>query len=133
MNQHTEPCGQCPWRKTSAPGWLGASTPLQFVQQAESGIKMPCHCAVDYEQDDWEDQIEDAPRCAGHAAYLRNRCKRPDEQELREFSELVGRRDDVFTRPEEFVAHHGGDTSRVMMVILGIDDASNEKMEKGSG
>lgn len=127
MKQHTVPCAECPWRKTSAPGWLGASTPLQFLQQAESGIKMPCHCTVDYEREDWEEQVEDAPRCAGHAAYLRNRCKLPDDPEMRAFSAEVGRRDDVFARPDHFVEHHRGDVSRVAMVLIGIDDASGEK------
>lgn len=121
MSQHHTPCSECPWRKSSAPGWLGASTPLQFLAQAESGIRMPCHCAVNYERDDWEQQVEEAPRCAGHAAYLRNRCKMPSDPEMRAFADRVGRNPEVFTRPEEFVSHHGGDVARTYGVILGID------------
>lgn len=121
MSQHMTPCAECPWRKTSAPGWLGASTPLQFLAQAESGIKMPCHCAVDYERADWESAAAAAPRCAGHAAYLKNRCKRPSNAELADFADSVGRNSEVFTRPEEFVEHHRGDVSRTYGVILGFD------------
>lgn len=122
MAQHTKPCSACPWRRTSLKGWLGASTPLQFLAQAESGIKMPCHLAVDYERDDWEEQADAAAHCAGHAAHLRNRCKLPTNPEQRALCEAVGKREDVFNRPDEFVIHHGGDASRVMGVLIGIDD-----------
>lgn len=125
MNQHTSPCGECPWRKTSVPGWLGNSTVLEFLAQAESGIRMPCHCAVDYDRDDWQDQIEEVPRCAGHAIYLKNRCKLPFESGLKTFVNSVERNDNVFTRPDEFVKHHGGDVNRVMMVLMGRDDGSD--------
>lgn len=123
MKQHTKPCAACPWRKTSARGWLGASTPLQFLAQAESETKMPCHCAIDYDDPDWEvSQLPAAPRCAGHAVYLRNRCKLPNDPELRKFRDTVEPdMEAIFSRPEDFVAHHGGDTSRVMGVILGFD------------
>lgn len=122
MKQHLTPCAQCPWRKTSAAGWLGASTPLQFLAQAEADIKMPCHCKVNYEREDWREQAEAAPRCAGHAAYLRNRCKSPREPKLAQFVAQVERNPDVFSNPSDFVAHHGGDVSRVPMVILGFDN-----------
>lgn len=121
QQQHHTPCAQCPWRKTSAPGWLGASTPLQFLAQAESEIKMPCHCAVDYESKDWPAQVKRAPRCAGHATYLRNRCKVPRDRQLAAFVASVERDPAVFSNPAEFVAHHGGDVNRVMGVLMGMD------------
>jgi hypothetical protein len=119
--QHLTPCAQCPWRKTSAPGWLGSSTPLQFLAQAEADLKMPCHCAVNYEKDDWRAQAEQAPRCAGHAIFLRNRGKLPRDRDLAAFVGQVERNDAVFTNPAEFVTHHGGDARRVSMVLLGFD------------
>jgi hypothetical protein len=120
--QHRTPCRECPWRTTSAKGWLGASTPLQFLAQAEAEIKMPCHCAVDYEREDWEAQAAQAPRCAGHAIYLRNRCKLPQEPGLAAFVAAVEPdREKVFSRPDAFVEHHGGDVTRVPAVLLGLD------------
>lgn len=119
--QHRTPCKECPWRTASAPGWLGASSPLQFLAQAESETKMPCHCAVNYERDDWQDQVETAPRCAGHAIYLRNRCKLPHDPSLAAFVSSVQPSAAVFGRPDAFVAHHGGDVSRVPAVLLGMD------------
>lgn len=122
MSQHTTPCSQCPWRRASAPGYLGASTPEQFLAQAESETRMPCHCTVDYERADWQEQVQTKPRCAGHAAYLRNRCKQPRDQGLADFVRQVDRNPDVFTRPEEFLRHHGGDESRAMGILLGFDN-----------
>lgn len=122
MKQHTHPCGHCPWRRDSLPGWLGDSTTLQFVSQGEHAPKMPCHCTIDYNDDNWEEtQLPTAPRCAGHAAYLANRCKQPLDPELRELVAAVGKRDDVFLHAGEFVDHHGGDASRLPMVLLGFD------------
>lgn len=127
INQHTTPCPQCPWRKTSAPGWLGASTPLQFLAQAESEIRMPCHCSVDYDRPDWKERAESSPRCAGHATYLRNRCKSPRNASLAQFvGQVIADPDTVFTRPEDFVRHHGGDETRVIGVLLGFDDGEPE-------
>jgi hypothetical protein len=122
MTQHTTPCKECPWRKNSAPGWLGASTPEQFIAQAEAGIKMPCHCAVNYERADWKEQSETAPRCAGHAIYLRNRCKMPIEPGLAAFVRTVEPSPAVFTRPEQFLSHHNGDPTRAMGILIGIDN-----------
>lgn len=114
MSQHTTPCGACPWRRASAPGWLGNSTPLEFVQQAEAGIKMPCHLTIDYGQDDWrEEQVPAAPHCAGHAIYLANRCK--GERPLR--GQVQADRVAVFARPQEFLDHHcHGKAPQVMVV-----------------
>ena len=80
-------------------------------------------CTIDYNDPNWEKtQLPSAPRCAGHAVYLRNRCKSPRDADLREFTRQVEPdRETIFSRPDEFVAHHGGDVSRVMGVIAGFD------------
>ena len=122
MKQHLTPCSQCPWRRESAPGYLGESTPEQFLAQAEADIKMPCHCMVNYERDDWQEQSENAPRCAGHAIYLRNRCKMPKEEGLARFVREVARDPAVFGRAEQFLEHHGGDVSRASGILIGFDD-----------
>lgn len=102
MKQHTKACSACPWRKTSAAGWLGASSPEEFVATSEAEHQMPCHLHVDYERDDWEDQVYDAPQCAGRAAHFANRCKLPRNSDLIR----VERDPDVFTFPAEFIDHH---------------------------
>ncbi|VTU42518.1 MULTISPECIES: hypothetical protein [unclassified Variovorax] len=101
--QHEKPCFECPWRRNSAPGWLGASEPGEFLAQADSGIRMPCHTAgIDYESPNWEEQAKTSAQCAGHAIFLANRCKLPAPGALK----LPADHEAVFTRPHEFVAHH---------------------------
>ncbi|ATI15699.1 hypothetical protein [Bordetella phage vB_BbrM_PHB04] len=101
--QHKQPCRACPWRRDNqAPGWLGNSTPGEFLQQSDAGIRMPCHEAVDYERADWEQQAAEAPQCAGRAIHLSNRCQHVEPGILK----LPADHKLVFTRPHEFIAHH---------------------------
>lgn len=102
--QHSVACADCPWKRTSAPGWLGASEPGEFLAQADSLPRMPCHLHVNYEADDWEAKAETAPQCAGLAIFMANRCKLPAADQLK----LPADRETVFSRPHEFVAHHAG-------------------------
>lgn len=102
--QHNKPCRECPWRKASAPGWLGASEPGEFLAQSDSGMRMPCHLHVDYEKPDWQAQTQRAPQCAGRAIFQANRCQLPAEGNLK----LPADREAVFSWPHEFVAHHAG-------------------------
>lgn len=83
---------------------------------------MPCHCTVDYSRDDWQAQVQEKPRCAGHAAYLRNRCKMPRDPGLAQFVSQVDRDPEVFGRPEQFLEHHGGNVNRTMGILLGQDN-----------
>jgi hypothetical protein len=105
--QHTKPCAQCPWRRTSLAGWLGDSTPQEFMAQADSDTRMPCHIHIDYERDDWQEQVERGPRCAGHAIFLKNRCKLPYDPGLRAFvATVLQDPQTVFQWPHEFIEHH---------------------------
>ncbi|MBI6883078.1 hypothetical protein [Pseudomonas putida] len=98
-----KPCKACPWRKDSAAGWLGASTPVEFLQQSEAEIHMPCHLHVDYERDDWEEQASSAPQCAGRAVHFANRCKKPQNPGL---ITMPANHAEIFGNPQDFVAHH---------------------------
>lgn len=100
--QHDRPCIECPWRKASAPGWLGAAEPGEFLALAHSNERMPCHLAVNYESSNWKAQAEKAPQCAGRAIFLANQLKLPTGDILR----LKADPETVFNRPHEFIAHH---------------------------
>jgi hypothetical protein len=106
--KHTKPCNACPWRRESAAGWLGASNPEEFIEQTLAELEMPCHCAVDYDDPAWEkNQIPNAPLCAGSLVFMRNVCKIPRNHEHAEAVKSVeADRDNVFARPDEFIAHH---------------------------
>jgi len=103
MRQHKKPCGECPWRRTCAPGWLGNATPEQFLATSEAEHRMPCHSHVDYEDENWRAQVAKAPQCAGRAIHFANRFKLPRNKDL---LQLPADRENVFNRPEEFLEHH---------------------------
>lgn len=104
MSQHKKPCKGCPWTKSSLRGWLGESTPVEFVQTSEAEHRMPCHNTVDYERDDWRRQADKAPQCAGRAIHFANRCKLPRDPGLLVIKETD--RENVFSNPQDFIDHH---------------------------
>lgn len=101
--QHQTPCKACPWLKTSARGWLGDSTPIEFLQTSEAEHRMPCHLHVDYESAEWRADADKAPQCVGRAVHFSNRCKHPRNPDL---LRATADRERVFTSPQEFVDHH---------------------------
>ncbi|AFU86732.1 hypothetical protein D869_gp182 [Caulobacter phage CcrRogue] len=107
---HTQGCRECPFKRTAAPGWLGADTPEGFLRATMSGsVQMPCHMTVDYDADDWREQAADAPFCAGALIFLKNICNLPhDPKIVAARAQVEPNREDYFARPDEFLAHHGG-------------------------
>lgn len=98
-----KPCKACPFRRKSAPGWLGASTPEEFLrEQTLRDLEMPCHSTVDYENPWWRDRLDQARFCAGALIFFANICKLsrdPSRPRLPKSSE-------VFASPQEFLEHH---------------------------
>lgn len=87
------------------PGWLGASTPEEFLQ-AQQHTDMPCHVTVDYEDPAWELSLDEAATCYGGLVYLRNTTTLPRDGVIAERVRSVEKSDDVFARGKEFVDHH---------------------------
>lgn len=100
------PCKACPWRKTSAAGWLGQSSPERFVLATWSGVLMPCHATIDYADPRWETKWErrtgSGKLCVGALTFLRNNCKSSRDPQVPQVSADVA----VFREMEEFIAHH---------------------------
>jgi len=42
------PCKECPFRRRSLPGYVGASTPTEFISTTQADVAMPCHMSVDW-------------------------------------------------------------------------------------
>jgi hypothetical protein len=83
-------------------GWLGAYTPEGFIATAMADVRLPCHTAVDYDADDWEELAEAAPECTGNADFFANICKLSRDRER-----VKGHPNpDVFASPQEFLDHH---------------------------
>lgn len=92
------PCNDCPWRRVSAPGWLGPYDADEWVALVHSDEPIACHETI-VEDEEWGG----AKQCRGAATYRANVCKSP-----RDPSVAVGPvdREHVFASPVEFKAHH---------------------------
>lgn len=115
-------CKQCPFRKTSAPGWLGSYTPSSVFSSIWKGHPFFCHTSIDYDDPEWLEKAMN-PRsgklCVGGLRFA-NMIHAPDH-------EMVGREDYTYfpiviearqkvrlredvecMTPQEFGEHHGG-------------------------
>ena len=95
-------CGECPWRRESAPGWLGPFTVDQWLGIAHGEAPIACHETIQGDDDDWDNGT--IRQCAGAAQYRRNVAKRPLDPEVAVADEVDTVR--VFGRPTEFREHH---------------------------
>lgn len=91
--QITKPCEDCPFRRASLPGWLGASTPAEYCFTAHQDGIIECHTKL----------LNGEPiQCAGAAIYRNNTCKRVSLPVLT----LPKDTKSVFATPLEFLEHH---------------------------
>lgn len=105
MNSPTgKPCKECPFKRKSAAGYLGADTPEGFIASTLADTPMPCHLTIDYEDKEWEDeQLPSATYCSGALIFFRNMCKMSRDPNR---PQLPANRDAVFSNPKEFLEHH---------------------------
>lgn len=111
-NLRKDVCRECPFRRKSAPGYLGEASydPHGFVGPHYHGdVRLPCHMQVD-----WEDKtgkksktLKDAPLCRGFVIFIKNNVKWPENGEVRIAVDKVEvDRENIFGWMHEFVAHH---------------------------
>lgn len=93
-------CNACPWRRESAPGWLGPFDAQTWLDIVNSDVPIACHQTIEVEGE-WEGAIR---QCAGAAQYRCNTHKSPRDPEVAVADEedLVT----VFGRGTEFLMHH---------------------------
>lgn len=89
--QHTHPCSDCPFARSSIKGWLGGSTAEEYLVIGHSDEPIACH-------------MHDNQQCAGAAMYRANVMKLPRNKEA---LRLPAECKSVFATPMEFLAHHG--------------------------
>ena len=108
--QHSKPCQTCPWRRKSLAGYLGATTPEQFLAAAQDPVenRMPCHMKVNYNDKKWRDQVSEAPQCAGRAIFLANDNFVPKTTRVMREPQIKPDAKTVFASGEEFLVHHKG-------------------------
>jgi hypothetical protein len=114
----TKPCNACPFRRASAPGWLGEAKPEEFIDTCLDDGLMPCHNTVDYANPNWRFAMLEldskVQHCTGARIFYRNLCKvsrNPYLGLLREeglLRDVAANRETVFVNREEFLKHHKG-------------------------
>lgn len=100
------PCGDCPFRRKAAPGWLGAGSPESFLDCMQRDEPLPCHQTVDYDDPEWLEKWsaqEAGSMCAGALVFMANKMQRPRN---REFPTMPTDKTNVFSNSVEFVRHH---------------------------
>lgn len=93
--QHTGPCSDCPFSVYSINGWLGKSTPEDFIQLAHSDSLYSCHALVRPGRKELQ--------CAGLAVFRANICKVPRDQSV---LRLPQDKKMVFPTATAFLEHH---------------------------
>lgn len=79
------PCNDCPFTKTSIPGWLGEyESPEQLHLLVMSERPFPCHLTHTEETLDFKEAGNDNhPLCAGSLAYMKKLGKLPRNKQLK--------------------------------------------------
>ncbi len=97
------PCHECPYIG-KVPGWIGRyDDPQQFIDMVRAEQEMPCHSAVDYEDEAWQVKQWDAPRCVGQLMMANRMVKRFRDPEIAEHQDSVGK---APLDPDELVEIH---------------------------
>jgi hypothetical protein len=98
-----KPCKECPFKRTSAPGYLGQCNydPVSFLNQPE---ELPCHLTVDYESK--EPDFSKSKPCVGNIHFLNNRLKLSRDREFATTQKKYGKSQEVFSSVNEFIDHH---------------------------
>lgn len=115
------PCGECPFRKKSIPGWLGGGGPEDFVRDTMNDALMPCHTDknfikardAEHTPEEFQEALLDGSiqHCAGARIFFKNQCKmsqNPLYMEAQREGKIkpVERNPEVFTFRNEFIEHH---------------------------
>lgn len=99
-------CVECPFKRNSAPGYLGEVSyqPEVFLQQI-NGKAMPCHLSIDWEEKS-DKKYEKAKECIGALQFMNNSFKMSRDPETAKLQKEYGKSDEIFSRTSEFIDHH---------------------------
>lgn len=107
MNTTKKPCRECPYRKASAPGYLGECNydPERFLLQLNNPDLHPCHLTINWE-DYTEEEILEAKTCIGALQFMNNSMMLSHSAKVREMQKQAGKNPDVFQFKHNFINHH---------------------------
>lgn len=103
-----KPCRECPFQKTSAPGYLGNTSyrPEEFLVSMEHN-PLPCHLTIDFDDPEADGlDLSKAQVCVGSLQFLKHTCKMPRDPKYNRLKDAVERNPEVFGMRSEFIEHH---------------------------
>jgi len=113
MKHCKKPCPECPYMKTSMPGYFGGNDPKEYALAIHLDTVVACHMKSSFGEDE---RVTDVTICAGHLFAQKKAAKRtvhPDaieawaDQDFQQTYEEM--KDDVLGL--DFYTHHKIDTS----------------------
>ena len=103
-------CKDCPFKKTSAKGWLGSHNTDHFINIIESDLKLPCHNTMDknagFISNENIEKSKKMRQCAGMLFMMNNCGKRSKNKKVSEWQDQVGKNDNAFAHKSFFKSHH---------------------------
>lgn len=89
------PCGECPFKKTSMRGWLGAAcnNPVEFLMSAFGEAGHPCH-------------MDNEEQCTGAIVSANMSCKKFRPGPLADMQSMAPKKHSNILTAPEFIAHH---------------------------
>lgn len=111
----TTVCSECPYRKSSPPGYFGGNDPAAYREAIISDVVVACHTRNRYNEQGYVDTTNLQP-CIGHLTAQTKSCKR---SRVPEVAELQHHLRDIVDQSNilnlwEFDAHHAVDQSADM-------------------
>lgn len=101
---HKTPCAECPWRSTSAPGWLGGHSAESYADPVAMNEVPACHMR------DHGPSSPDTAFCVGALGTMKKSCtsawKSPGADKAKA---LIDVPEEVFRHPALFYKHHTGE------------------------
>lgn len=99
---HKTPCNECPWRKTSAQGYLGGYTPEWYADVVQENQIPSCHL------NDRGPENPNTAYCVGALHTAANGCIMPHDKRERDARNQMGQNPDCFGHPSLFYRYHAG-------------------------
>ena len=101
-----KPCRECPWRKTSPPGYMGGNDIVEYGNAVRTDDRVPCHLLVDSGS---FDDVKLDEVCVGLTLARINSCKHVDDPGLiqlhMQYKDSPERKH-VFTFAQQFIEYH---------------------------
>lgn len=101
-------CKECPFRKDSIKGYLGEASydPETFLEQLEFRQPIPCHMTVNWQSDNFVNEMRKAPACIGALQFMNNSCKLSRFKKIMDLQDKAGKNNKIFMWSADFIKYH---------------------------